>query len=425
MNRILLNSHSILVDIIDNDEAFNLAVNKVFKGKVVDYEAKNAVSALVGCALRHIVLFDELVKRYFGEVSTSIRAASMLYLANKIFVTTVPEKEAFEFLKQKFIDANIEFYSKQYDELDSATNDKKALIPAEYDSKSLEFLACRFNTPIWLIKMWKKQFGPQLTYPILLANSKGKVETYRVNTYNIRTEDFLRENKNFKESEITDMVTYIGDKALKKSAIKSNPNIFSYSLGYKKLFDLLDCDPIRGIAFYSGSINNAFLELVAQYSNTTRFEVVANHGEPYFFAKKVAEKVGLENVAIYDASASSIVTCISNPVHTFIVLPENSYFANIRAVPDYLLHFKSETFDELLEKQATALEEASNFVEDGGTLAYAVNTLNHKEGKAQIISFLNKHSEFELVEDRQIFPFDKLDCTLYYAVMKKKGSAND
>ena len=59
MNNILINSHNILVDVIDNDLNFNLAVNKIFKGKVVDVKAKNEASALVGCALRHAILFDE------------------------------------------------------------------------------------------------------------------------------------------------------------------------------------------------------------------------------------------------------------------------------------------------------------------------------------------------------------------------------
>lgn len=425
MNNILINSHNILVDVIDNDLNFNLAVNKIFKGKVVDMKAKNDASALVGCALRHSILFDELIKRYYGEVTTRVRSGIMLYLANKIFINSVPEKEAFEFLQQKFIDAGMEFDNQKYDALDNATNDKKSLIPSEYDNKSLEFLSCRFNTPTWLIRMWKKQFGPQLTYPILLANSKGKTETYRVNTFNITTEQFLKENSDFKECEVSDMVSYNGEKNLKKAAIKSNPNLFSYLLGYKKLFDLLDCDPFRGTAFYCGSINNSFLELVAQFSNKTKFEVVAKHGEPYFFSKKLCEKFSLENVGVYDAQASSIMTCISRPVHTFVVLPESSNFANIRAVPDYLLHFKQDTFDALIAAQAEALEEASKFVEDGGNLAYAVSTLNHKEGKAQIIAFLNKHKEFSLVEDRQIFPFDKLDCTLYYAVLKKEGNADD
>ena len=425
MNNILSISHNIFVDILENDLSFSLAINKPFRKKVNDLVLKSNASALVGCALRHQILFKELIKRYFGEVPTRVKSGIMLYLANKLFINKVDEKEAFEFMKQKFIDAQIEFDNKKYSDMDEATNDKQSLIPSEYDSNSLEFLSFRFNTPLWLIKMWRKQFGPQLIYPILSANSKGAGVTYRVNTFNIPTEDFLNEHPNFSKSELKDMVFYSGAKADRKHALSECPQLIEMQLGYKKLFDLLDCDPIRGITFYQGLPNNAFLELVAQYSNNVKFEIVAKEGEAYFSAKRNVEKYALENVAVYSAQPSSIITCISQPVHTFIVFPESSNFAAIRTAPDYLYHFSSDSLDGILNNQKEALEEASQFVEDGGNLVYGVSTLNHKEGRAQVINFLNNHKEFKLVEDRQIFPFDKLNSTLYYAILRKEEIKND
>jgi len=425
MNNTLSQSHIILTDILEKDVPFGLAVKNVFHGKVVDQTARSNCSALVGCALRHYYLFDELIKRSFGELPARVKTAVILYLANKVFISSVDEKSAFEFMKQKFIDNQVEFDNAKYCALDDSTNDKKKLIPAEYDQKSVEFLSLRFNTPVWLIKMWKKQFSPQLCYPILNANSKSANLTYRVNTFNISTEDFLKENPKFSATEVADMVTYTGEKNLRKETVKNCPHIFEYSLAYKKLFDLVDLDTFRGVAFYIGEETNAFLEMMAQHSTEAKFEIVAKDGDAYFRSKKLLEKYGFENVRTYKASASSIIACISNKVHTFVVLPESSNFASIRVEPDYLLRFKQDSFDAIISAQKEALEEACAFVEDGGNLVYAVPTLNHKEGRAQVLNFLNTHKEFKLVEERQIFPFDKLDSTLYYAVLRKEESVND
>ena len=428
MNNLLTQTHNILSDIIEYDLPFGLALNKHFKvdkKKVIDQNLKNNVSAILGCALRHAILFDELIKKYFGELPLRVRTSMHVYMANKIFLNMVDEKEAFAFMKQKFIDNQLEFDNDKYCQLDEATNDRKNLIPNELNPESNEYLSCRFNTPIWLIKMWKKQFSPKLTYPILSANSKGASVLYRVNNSIISTSDFLKENPSFQETEIPGMVAYVGEKNLRKATVRSCPNIYEYSQAYKKVFDMLDLDPFRGIAVYTGTVNNAFLELMACNSNNVKFDYVAKNGEAYYHAKKLAERYALENVSIYAAQPSAIITCISRPVHNFIVMPESSNFAQIRVNPDYLIHFKSEEFDSLLAAQKDALEEAGQLIEDGGNLTYMVTTLNHKEGRAQVINFLNNHPEFKMVEDRQIFPFDKLDCTLYYAVLKKKDGQND
>ena len=428
MNNLLTLSHNILLDIIEKDLPFSLAVGNAtrpVKGKTINPEIKNGATTFVGCALRHQIIFDELVRRSFGELPNRVKSGLYLYLANKVFLEKVDEKEAFEFMKQKFIDSEVEFDNAKFDSLDKATDDKSKLVPSEYDQKSLEFLSFRFNTPLWLVKMWKKQFGPQLTYPILLANSRGIDTVYRVNTSLINEDAFVQSNDKFAKTETKGLVSYVGEKFLKKEIIAHCEYVFEYSRGYKKLFDSLDCDPIRGIAFYSGLSTNAFLELMAQFSKDVKFEIVAKKGEPYFSAKKLADRNNLANVAIYEAEPSSIITCISKQVHTFIVMPESSNFAQIRVTPDYLLHFKKETFDQVLAAQKEALEEASQFVEENGNLVYAVPTINHKEGRAQVINFLNTHKDFKMVEDRQIFPFDKLDSTLYYAILRKEESTND
>ena len=143
----------------------------------------------------------------------------------------------------------------------------------------------------------------------------------------IAEDAFIKTNNRFEKTDTKGLVAYVGEKALKKETINHSEFIFEYSRGYKKLFDSIDCDPIRGIAIYNGTPNNAFLELMAQFSNKVKFDLVAKKGDAYFASKKLLDKNNLTNVAIYEANPSSIITCISQKVHTFIVMPESSNFA--------------------------------------------------------------------------------------------------
>ena len=49
-----------------------------------------------------------------------------------------------------------------------------------------------------------------------------------------------------------------------------------------------------------------------------------------------------------------------------------------------------------------------------------IYTISKKEGHQTIEDFLLKHSEFKMVREAQLFPYEELDTALYYAVMKKE-----
>ena len=85
-----------------------------------------------------------------------------------------------------------------------------------------------------------------------------------------------------------------------------------------------------------------------------------------------------------------------------------------------MLHFDPQNLDKYIAKQKEVLKDLSTFVNDGGILIYMVDTLNKKESLSVVSSFLLNNPEFELIDERQIFPFEDEDVALYYAVMKKE-----
>jgi 16S rRNA C967 or C1407 C5-methylase (RsmB/RsmF family) len=54
-----------------------------------------------------------------------------------------------------------------------------------------------------------------------------------------------------------------------------------------------------------------------------------------------------------------------------------------------------------------------------GRLVYCVFTLSKKEGRNQVSEFIKTHDEFTLEKEVQLFPYDNLDSTCYYAILKK------
>ena len=68
-------------------------------------------------------------------------------------------------------------------------------------------------------------------------------------------------------------------------------------------------------------------------------------------------------------------------------------------------------------------ENVIKHLNDKATLVYCVRTLGKKETFLLIEEFLKAHPEFELVKEKQFFPYEEENSILYYAILRKK--AND
>ena len=64
------------------------------------------------------------------------------------------------------------------------------------------------------------------------------------------------------------------------------------------------------------------------------------------------------------------------------------------------------------------------FLNEGSKLVYIVNTLNKKESRGTISNFLKEHPNYEIIEEKQYFPFDEYDTALYYCILLKKDIFN-
>ena len=96
-----------------------------------------------------------------------------------------------------------------------------------------------------------------------------------------------------------------------------------------------------------------------------------------------------------------------------------SGLGDLRHKPEIRWHLTPDDLDEILMIQKTILETSASFVKNGGRLVYSTCTLNHRENTKQITAFLKRHSEFELIEEKTIFP-DEIHDGFYAACMVKK-----
>ena len=404
----------ILNKIVTENVPFSLALKQAFKRSDIAKEERVNVSAIVGCVLRHYLVMSHLVDEQYPELESLGVISLLIAFSNALFIKKLDQeecnKEAEKYLKED--DMRVADFIAPYLQ-------EKKLVPENIEVGSFDFLSYRYNTPVQIIKMWNKQFGHIYTSKILKANSKPGPVVVRINNNLVSDEDFFTQYPEFERIEGVDGVAlYKGEGKFKAHPVNENLCAVPLPLAFKEMLDEGDVDPLRGLAIYAEYPNDLLVELKSRKINLAG-EYIASNITVANAAKNLIARDNLKEMKVYEAQASSIITCVSKPVHTFVVMPDNSRFNLLQLLPDYFLRFDFAKLDELIANQKLALQEASAQVEEDGYLLYLVDTLSKKESIGVINGFLAENANFSLVRDKFYFPYKKYGGSYYFAVLKK------
>ena len=415
----LVLASQVLADIIENDISFKKALRKAFPSNK-NSDVSKTVSALVGCELRHHFMYEESLKRLDIEVTNQEKYLIFLCASNRFFLKRLDSEKVSEYMHSVFEKEKLDYLITAIDTSGSFAD----AVPVRKDS--IDYVGLRFNTPKWLIKMWSKHYGRGVAFKILKKNSKQIVATYRSNEILDSMEGFDGEIEDFEQTKVRGVYRYIGTKPIHSNPLIQNNELVPLRPIYKDIVDRFQNDLTQEVSIYSGADDSLFRELLIRSKGKLGINVVVPKlGE----RAEILRQIRLSNyktVNLFEAKDEiGFKTGISHKQDVFYVFPKSSSFDKIRVYPDYLIHFKQQYIDSFIAEQKSSLETSSKFVNDGGLLIYLVDTLNIKETTAIINDFLAKHEEFELVEDKQLFPFNEEDIALYYAVLRMREKSND
>ena len=405
----------ILNQIINEGMPFSLALKQAFKKSDIAREDRSTVSAVVGCVLRHYLVMSKIVASTYPEMESLGVIGLLIALSNALFVRKMDQEACNQEVKQyiKEGEMSVEDFIAPYLE-------KKKLVPEDIEVGSFEFLSYRYNTPIEVIKMWNKQFGHISMNKALKFNSKPAPVVVRINNKLLSDEEFFAQYPDFEAIEgVEGMALYKGEDKFKNSAASEKNVATPLALAYKEMLDEGDVDLLRGFAVYAEYPNDLLVDLLARKESAGEVEYIASNINVVSGVKSFLNKHAMKGVNVYEAKASSIITCLSKPVHTFVVMPDSSRLNLLQLLPDYFLRVDFTKLDELIANQKATLKEASAQVEDGGYLLYLVDTLSKKESINIINGFLNENQNFSLVRDKLYFPYKKYGGSYYFAVLKK------
>lgn len=289
-----------------------------------------------------------------------------------------------------------------------------------------EYYHILYNHPIWVIKMWEKYYGKEITLKILQENEKEAPLTVRLDSL-LLTKEKLLENPNFVKTKLCDNAFYyIGKEPLWELKESKNGEICvqdEASQYVSIILNPLDHEKVLDMCAAPGSKT---IHMASLMHNTGKILAIDIHPHRVALIDQNIKRHRLTNIVTkcYDATLLANKMRL-NYFDKILVDAPCSGLGVIRRKPDILLDITPDQIEELTLIQEKLLENAYVLLKPNGYLVYSTCTISKKENEMQIIKFLSKHKDMKKVYERQLFPFEYNSDGFYIAKLQKIGENNE
>ena len=252
-----------------------------------------------------------------------------------------------------------------------------------YPENEFNRLSIQYSLPVWLLKMWDKQYGsmqmrnmlpycnqimplyirynPNYTFETTYEHICGTL--YKTNLNQIANNQLYKDGKISVQDEGSYQICLFLD-------IKENMNV-------------LDC------CAAPGTKSMAIAEMLHHSGHVDCIELHEHRKE---LIEKDIQRLSLNNVSCFCQDARDLSSFLEYD-RVLCDVPCSGYGVLSRK-PDIKLKMKPEDMDTLIPLQYEILESASKHVKKGGILVYSTCTINKKENEKQIEKFIENHSNY-------------------------------
>ena len=390
-----------LTDILIDGAYSNHALSEQIEKNELTVQDKNFMTELVYGTLQHEQLLNFYVTPFFnGKVKAWVRILIQMTLYQMLFLDSVPEhaaiSEAVKIAKKRGGQFNGKLVNAILREMT-----RTPLPSLDTIKDEAERLAVETSHPLWLIKLWSKQFGWEKTIQMARANNERVNVTIRVNGVRGTREEL----KQKLESEgITCEYGNLSQDALvilKGNVIKTK----AFEQGW---FDVQDESSMLVARALKPKHHSKVLDTCSAPGGKTTHvaELMRQTGTVYahdVYEHKIkliednVKRLGLTNVVATLQDATTLNERYeSDSFDAVLVDAPCSGLGILRRHPEVKITKQPSDLDEIMMIQKKILNTVAPLVKVGGTLVYSTCTVNRKENDKMVEQFLAQHPEYEL-----------------------------
>lgn len=412
-----IHAYRILNQYFEDESFLNIALNEELKKSELKREDKDLCTTIVYGTIQNLLAIQYQLQPYIKGKRVKKKIKTLLYLSlyQLMYLDKIPEyaviNEAVNIAKKqgyqtsRFVNAVLRNFVR---------NERRSL----EDLDELERISIETSHPLWMVKMFNKQYGLEKTKKICLEDNTPPTRSGRVNTLKASKEELLKEGC-FKEGTLSkDALLYDkGNLALTSYFKEGKVTIQDESSQLvARLLDPQKTDYVLDMCSAPGSKTT---HLSALMENQGKIEAYDLYEHKVKLVEYNLRRLGVKNVHIQAGDSTKLKEVYSEKTFDRILLDAPcSGFGVLKRKPEIKYH-DSSIMDGLVSLQALLLENAYYLLKNGGTMVYSTCTINKKENELMIQKFIEKHPDMEVFKQRTILNYEYHTDGFFMCKMKK------
>ena len=368
----------------------------------------NSKSFIYSISTSNLILKEKRVKK-------KIRALLYMSLYQLIYLDKIPEyaiiNEAVKIAKKEgyqtsqFVNAVLRNFTR---------NERRSL--EELDE--LEKISIMTSHPLWMVKMFNKQYGLEKTKMICEEDNMPPTRSGRVNRLKTTKEELLKESC-FEEGTLSQDALLYKRGNLAYTSYYKEGKVTIQDESSQLVARLLDPQKTDYVLDMCSAPGSKTTHLAALMENQGKIEAYDLYKHKVKLIEHNLKRLGVKNVHVQVGDSTKLIE--HYPPETFdrILLDAPcSGFGVLKRKPEIKYH-DSSVMDGLIPLQALLLENAYNLLKNDGTMVYSTCTINKKENGMMIEHFIQKHPDMKVIEQRTILNYEYHTDGFYMCKMKK------
>lgn len=277
-----------------------------------------------------------------------------------------------------------------------------------------EQLAIETSHPVWLVHMWRKQLGDEVTEIICHKDNLTPPLFVRVNTLKSDINEVM-ETGLFTVSDES-LGSLIADPKVVKHDIFTSGKVIIQDENSQRVCEFAGVKPNEIVLDVCSAPGTKTVQLAAMMQNKGKILAVDIHPHRIKLVDQLVERSGATIISTLVADAANLPSELKQEMFdTVLIDAPCSGLGVLRRKPDIKMTIQPADLDGIQKLQEAILNESSACVKVGGQLIYATCTINKKENQLQVSNFLSTHPQFELIDQQQYLPHQSEGDGFYMA----------
>lgn len=294
--------------------------------------------------------------------------------------------------------------------LRSTLREKEEILYPDLEKDPELYISVVQSHPLWLVRRWVKEFGPEETLKVCIANNQISALTLRTNTLKIHRKDLIEK---LREKRLNPSPCSFSEEGI---LLKDPPPISGLPFLKEGLY-IIQNEASQLVTFLLGpEAGERILDACAAPGGKTSHmaQKMKNEGEIYALdlnreklnrLEESCRRLGIKMVkAVRGDAALPLDIPRGREFDRILADVPCSGFGTLRRNPDLKWRRSEEDARRLSELQFSILSNLSGYLKEGGTLVYSTCTVFHEENEDVVEKFLNEHPGFRLDRIIEILP---------------------